>query len=94
LVGAKVVLVVGATGVEVGHEALPYGAEVLVVGATGVEVFRIGQEALVGAKVLFVGVTGVEVGQEALPCGAEVLVVGATGVEVPGRAFGHAPSPA
>ena len=32
-------------------------------------------------------------GQEAL-VGAEVLVVGATGVEVPGRAFGHAPSPA
>ncbi len=43
---------------------MPYGAEVL-----GVEVFRIGQEALVGAKVLVVGATGVEVGhigQEAL----------------------------
>ncbi len=60
----------GATGVEVGQEALPYGAEVL-----GVEVFRIGQETLVGAKVLFFGATGVEVGQEALSYGAEVMVL-------------------
>jgi hypothetical protein len=78
----------------IGQEALVGAKVVLAVGATGVEVFRIGHKPLVGAKVLFVGVTGVEVGQEALPYGAEVLVVGATGVEVPGRAFGHAPSPA